>query len=793
MNFGSAGRNNPLFTLPDLPDDPLQSRSTLRFRVDAKSGILQMAMDEATATPEPSAGPGGAMATLVDAGPAPGINDSGQTMVDPNPPDADDPNRTLSGDAVAPPTELRRAGGGSATTIISSGGATILGGPKGRSRPPGRPDSTTVDLGGQQPASVSLSQDTVGQGVMIRGVDDTAASIHPFQLIEQIAEGGMGEIWRARQLSLSRTIAVKRSKRDSRRPDTAVAERQFIAEAVVTASLQHPNIMPIHDIARDVDGRLLLAMKEIKGLAWSSLLHPERVEDPKKRAEVERRADRLSQRDHLRFFLSVCDAIAYAHANQILHRDLKPDQVMIGDYGEVILLDWGLAIPIADAKTGVDQIAGTPAYLAPEMTDVPGAKLDERTDIYLLGGILYEILTLQAPHNGGNAYKCLFLASQGIVTPPSKVRPGALIPRELERLAMRCLAARPDDRPASVKEIAREIREYLTYKAGELQEKDAFWEVRKGSQPAQERDIMIKAFVGWEVGRYAHEEFSSSTREGSKRGSAALECEARILRLFQHANMPVLYDTDSDAEGRPILLMRPYQGKNLGLLMRPHPDYFQWSLDFLHRYLDGMSEEAKASMIKAYDDWKAGPFLDLESLVEVLIKTCDALMYAHTFGIVHRHLKPASLFVGEYGNVTVTDWGFALDVRPEPRRPPIAAPPKSQGTGRVPPFSAPEVLRLDFESVTYTTDSFGIGALLYYALCGYPPNWPKDRAPKDYEDMIPPGIEGGHLPPSVRAPKDWVVPQELDALALELLSVDPLERPDLIDAKRRLMRAWKKL
>lgn len=619
---------------------------------------------------------------------------------------------------------------------------------------------------------------------------------HPFQLIEKIAEGGMGEIWRAKQSTLERTIAVKRSKRKETDAATAeVLERQFTAEAVITGALQHPNILPVHDIARDHDGSLLLAMKEIHGVPWSSLLHPDRERSPRKQEEIRKKAARLSQRDHLRYFLSVCDAIAYAHSQGIIHRDLKPEQVMIGEYGETILLDWGIALPIPEASRGVDQITGTPAYMAPEMLNVPGAVLDERTDIYLLGGMLYEILTLKPPHDAPDWHRCLWLAAEGIVRTPSDVCPGKLIPTELERLALRCLAKHKEDRPQTVREVQDEISQFLTYKTGDMIEKDAFWEVFTGSQPSQERDVVIKQFAKVQ-GKFEVQEFADESAESGKaRGMTALEAEARILRLFNHVYMPVLYDADIDNEGRPILLYRPLQGKNLGYLIEPHPIFAAWSRKVAMKFAEGQPQEIVDKFNQMFDEYEAGPFLTLEQLVSVLLKVCDALAYAHSFGIVHRHLRTTSIYCDDFGNATVSDWGWALDVRPEPRQPPIVAPSKFDCLGKLPAYSAPEIIREDYELINYWTDVYGLGGLLFESLCGFPPHWPRDNNdPEDYEETLYDVARRGAIaPPSELAALNRNVPSGLEILCMEALSMDPVERPTLEEFRGRLKSEWKKL
>ena len=205
-----------------------------------------------------------------------------------------------------------------------------------------------------------------------------------YELLNVIGEGGMGVVYAARQSSIARTVALKMLKG----ADADLSQRdKFISEAVVTGELDHPNIVPIYDLGANDDGALFYSMKRVKGTPWHKVLRDKTLDE------------------NLNVLLRVADAVAFAHVNGVVHRDLKPENVMLGDFGEVLVMDWGLArvtseFPNAAAVTQSDAMGGTPAYMAPEMATGPLERITPASDIYLLGAILYEIITGKPPHTG---------------------------------------------------------------------------------------------------------------------------------------------------------------------------------------------------------------------------------------------------------------------------------------------------------------------------------------------------------------------------------------------------------
>jgi serine/threonine protein kinase len=281
---------------------------------------------------------------------------------------------------------------------------------------------------------------------------------HTFEPGEVLARGGMGVIQRARQTSLGRPVALKRILPGSSDHD---ARERFVAEARVTARLDHPNIVPIHDLGADPDGSPFLAMKLVTGTPWSRLLHPRDDEDRSRAAGLDRDG-------HLAILASVGNAVACAHSRGIIHRDLKPENVMVGEFGEVLVLDWGLAAEFVDRPDAerlaehvrtADEPAGTPSYMAPELADARGSEQGPWTDVYLLGAILHEVLTGEPPHKGKSFWSVLAAASES--APP---RFPDSVPAELQAICRRALAASPADRYPTVSAFQGALQAYAKHR-----------------------------------------------------------------------------------------------------------------------------------------------------------------------------------------------------------------------------------------------------------------------------------------------------------------------------------------
>jgi serine/threonine-protein kinase len=266
-----------------------------------------------------------------------------------------------------------------------------------------------------------------------------------------IGQGGMGVVRLALQRSVGRHVAVKSLREEHHGPGTAL---KLLREAWVTGSLEHPNVLPVYDVALDAQGSPLIVLKHVEGVAWSALLH-----DANETRTLE---------FHLDILMQVCRAVHFAHSRGIVHRDIKPDNVMIGAFGEVYLVDWGIAVSLREDPSGrlplasrTRGIAGTPCYMCPEMLDPEQRELSERSDVYLLGSVLYEIATGHPPHLGEDR--------AAIVESIERSEPsvGDEIPAGLRRIIERAMQRDPGERYESAEALRLALQIYLRHQASE--------------------------------------------------------------------------------------------------------------------------------------------------------------------------------------------------------------------------------------------------------------------------------------------------------------------------------------
>lgn len=279
-----------------------------------------------------------------------------------------------------------------------------------------------------------------------------------FRFEGELGRGGMSVVHRAFDPVLERYTAVKVLSADR---NLAAARARFLEEARVTARLDHPNIVPIYQFGTDPDGRDYINLKLVQG---ENLL--DRI-----RQQGEDRLRPAQLTENLQVLSKACDAVAYAHARGVIHRDLKPSNVMIGEFGEVYVMDWGIALVQTDARgerivrpepESFDErgVLGTPTFVAPEQIEDPDG-VDARADVYCLGGILYALLTGRAPHQGRTPMLRLLASSNGRIAPPDEVVPDGRLPHALVRLANHALQRDPRDRPQTVAAFRAELAAFL--------------------------------------------------------------------------------------------------------------------------------------------------------------------------------------------------------------------------------------------------------------------------------------------------------------------------------------------
>ncbi|HVY45575.1 MAG TPA: serine/threonine-protein kinase, partial [Minicystis sp.] len=276
--------------------------------------------------------------------------------------------------------------------------------------------------------------------------------------VEVLGEGGMGRVARVRDRDLLRDVAMK-VVRGELVADAAALER-FLFEARVTAYLDHPNIVPVHDVGLAADGEPFFTMKLVRGAsleAWIASLRDGRAAGAPEPGLARR----------LRLFLQLAGAVAFAHARGVLHRDLKPANVMVAEYGEVLVTDWGLALPLpGDAGEAVRGLmpeavavrsAGTPMYMPPEQ--IRGEQLDARADVYALGAILFELVALRPAHDAPSLDEVLRRTLEG--EPPSLRAAVPDAPSSLAAVVAKAMARERDARYASVDELVEDVETVL--------------------------------------------------------------------------------------------------------------------------------------------------------------------------------------------------------------------------------------------------------------------------------------------------------------------------------------------
>jgi len=281
-----------------------------------------------------------------------------------------------------------------------------------------------------RPHTLSAPRDAQLPAARIGGKSDP-----DFVVANVIGRGGMGIVEAASQTSLGREVALKRLVH----PDDEHGFRALLREARITSRLQHPGIVPVHAVIHDEQLGPVVVMKHLEGQTWRQHL-------------VEHGAD-TDPRGHARIAIEVCYALEYAHSKQVLHLDVKPDNVILGNFGEVWLVDWGIALDRAEEPARIE-VLGTPAYMAPEMVHPEITPISERTDVYLLGACLYEALYGEPPHRRADSRASMVAAANEIEFPDDSIG----FPTELVGIVRQALAPSPCNRFGSV----RELRDALT-------------------------------------------------------------------------------------------------------------------------------------------------------------------------------------------------------------------------------------------------------------------------------------------------------------------------------------------
>jgi serine/threonine protein kinase len=390
--------------------------------------------------------------------------------------------------------------------------------------------------------------------------------------------GGMGEVWLAEDCDIGREVAIK-----ALRSERAEQWERFLGEGQITGQLEHPNIVPVYDLGLNEEGRPFYVMKFVRGRTLKEAIDDFHAPTPD--PSLPREVQRLRL---LESFVALCQAMAYAHSRGVIHRDLKPANVMLGPYGETLVIDWGLAKVVGhpeppggpgyvhltysggSAETAAGSVIGTPAYMPPEMAEGRVAQVDERCDVYLLGATLYHILTGQPPRQGRSHEEMVELARTVAPVPPRQLKPD--VPRALEAICLKAMAQRQKDRYAGALDLAADVQRYL---AGEPVSAypepvlDRAWRWCKRHRRALARSaaaalLVGVALLGFAVVREARQ------REQTARFEAALlkqqeEARREVEEFRQLAGKMHFYAASTNPAGEHAPYFEPRRGEETGV------------------------------------------------------------------------------------------------------------------------------------------------------------------------------------------------------------------------------------
>lgn len=395
--------------------------------------------------------------------------------------------------------------------------------------------------------------------------DQVLFTIGPYQCVKLIGEGGMGQVYLAYDTVAKKHVALKRLQAEDQAKERA--RLQFLKEAEYTSKLCHPAIIPIYSIVQEGDVTYY-TMPFIEGRTLKELL----------KTTHEQGDPQGSVPSLCHIFLHICQAVAYAHSKGFMHRDLKPSNIMIGSYGQLVILDWGLVMlaPKEDEKKKQDRVVGTMPYMAPEL--ICGESPSYQAEVYSLGITFYKMLTLRHPFHRSNAEQYAKNFEKEVLVDPAVVAPFRNIPPILSHIVSRCLAVMPENRYQTVEELIGDLETYLEgrdswIKIASLDVKSIpHWEVikknRRLSHGSFAGDIKIEAKICLNKGRVGIFPHATDTSAGGAVWLSTKHIEKGVvhnIRIESRDNSLLVYANDRLLDVMCNYL--PHVGSRIGLVV----------------------------------------------------------------------------------------------------------------------------------------------------------------------------------------------------------------------------------
>ncbi len=507
------------------------------------------------------------------------------------------------------------------------------------------------------------------------------STISRYRVLERLGGGGAGVVYKAEDVKLERVVALKFL--STYRSESEADTRRFLREARASSAVDHPNICTVYEVDETEDGRLFIAMAFCEG------------------ETLKRRIERgpLDLSEAVRIAAQIASGLAAAHAKGIVHRDVKPANVIVGPDGRVKIVDFGIAKLADQSRLTRDGTAvGTAGYMAPEQ--IRGEEIDPRTDVWALGVVFYEMVTGRTPFPGDNDHERI----RGILSrepgPMASLRSG--LPPELARITARSLAKKPGDRYP----VMEAMREDLLLLAGRL----------GTSVPAESLDPTLREMpsspsspyvlgdsdplVGRTLAHYRILEYSG----GGGMGVVYKAEDLRLARTVALKFLPPELTRDPEAKSRFL-----QEARSASVLDHPN-------ICTIHEV--GETDDGRLYLSMPYYDGETlrrrierGP-IPIDEAVDIGEQIARGLAKAHRGGIVHRDIKPANLMVTGDGVVKILDFGLAKLVG-------AAAITRTGSSVGTPAYMSPEQAR--GEDVDHRTDLWSFGVVLYEMIAGRRP------------------------------------------------------------------------